>query len=135
MLTSDVPVALTFDDVLLVPAHSRVLPDEVDVSTSLGSRIPLSLPLVAAAMDTVTEARAAIAMGEAARAHALIDGRPTVGFEDVAAVAKPVMNHRLILNYQARFDRVDSDKVIDELLEDLDDAGLELPADVSLQNA
>jgi len=62
MLTSDVPVALTFDDVLLVPAHSRVLPDEVDVSTSLGSRIPLSLPLVAAAMDTVTEARAAIAM-------------------------------------------------------------------------
>ena len=47
MLTSDVPVALTFDDVLLVPAHSRVLPDEVDVSTSLGSRIPLSLPLVA----------------------------------------------------------------------------------------
>ena len=58
-----------------------------------------------------------------------------MGFEDVAAVAKPVMNHRLILNYQARFDRVDADKVIDELLEDLDDAGLELPADVSLQNA
>ena len=79
--------------------------------------------------------RAAIAMGEAARAHALLDGRPTVGFEDVAVIAKPVMNHRLILNYQARFDRVDSDKVIDELLEELDDAGLELPADVSLQNA
>ena len=46
-------------------------------------------------------ARAAIAMGEAARANALLDGRPTVGFEDVTAVAKPVMNHRLILNYQA----------------------------------
>ena len=72
---------------------------------------------------------------DAARAHALLDGRPTVGFEDVAVIAKPVMNHRLILNYQARFDRVDSDKVIDELLEELDDAGLELPADVSLQNA
>ena len=79
--------------------------------------------------------RAAIAMAEAARAHALLDGRPTVGFEDVAVIATPVMNHRLILNYQARFDRVDSDKVIDELLEELDDAGLELPADVSLQNA
>ena len=79
--------------------------------------------------------RAAIAMGEAARAHALIDGRPTVGFEDVAAVAKPVMNHRLILNYQARFDRVDTDQVLNELLEELDDAGLGLPADVSLQNA
>ena len=79
--------------------------------------------------------RAAIAMGEAARAHALIDGRPTVGFEDVAAVAKPVMNHRLILNYQARFDRMDTDQVLNELLEELDDAGLDLPADVSLQNA
>ena len=79
--------------------------------------------------------RAAIAMGEAARAHALIDGRPTVGFEDVAAVARPVMNHRLILNYQARFDRMDTDQVLNELLEELDDAGLDLPADVSLQNA
>lgn len=62
MLTPDVPVALTFDDVLLLPAHSRVLPNEVDVSTRLGPRIALSIPLVAAAMDTVTEARAAIAM-------------------------------------------------------------------------
>ena len=79
--------------------------------------------------------RAAIAMGEAARAHALMDRRATVGFEDVAAIAKPVMNHRLILNYQARFDRVDTDKVLDDLLEELDDAGLDLPADVSLQSA
>ena len=55
--------------------------------------------------------------------------------EDVAAVAKPVMNHRLILNYQARFDRVDTDKVLDDLIEELDDAGLDLPADVTLQNA
>lgn len=62
MLTPDVPVALTFDDVLLVPAHSQVLPNEVDVSTRLGPRIQLGIPLLAAAMDTVTEARAAIAM-------------------------------------------------------------------------
>ena len=82
-----------------------------------------------------TSPRAAIAMGEAARAHALIDGRPTVGFEDVAAVAKPVMNHRLILNYQARFDRMDTGQVLADLLDELDETGLDLPADVSLQNA
>ena len=82
-----------------------------------------------------TSPRAAIAMGEAARAHALIDGRPTVGFEDVAAVAKPVMNHRLILNYQARFDRMDTGTVLGDLLDQLDETGLDLPADVSLQNA
>ena len=50
-------------------------------------------------------------------------------------MAQPVMNHRLILNYQARFDRMDTDQVLNELLEELDDAGLDLPADVSLQNA
>ena len=50
--------------------------------------------------------RAAIAMAEAARAHALLEGRPSAGFEDVKAVAAPVMNHRLILNYKARFDQV-----------------------------
>ncbi len=82
-----------------------------------------------------TSPRAAIAMGEAARAHALIDGRPTVGFEDVAAVAKPVMNHRLILNYQARFDRMDTGAVLGDLLDQLDETGLDLPSDVSLQNA
>ncbi|MEE2715520.1 MAG: AAA family ATPase, partial [Verrucomicrobiota bacterium] len=82
-----------------------------------------------------TSPRAAIAMGEAARAHALIDGRPTVGFEDVAAVAKPVMNHRLILNYQARFDRMDTGQVLADLLDELDETGLDLPADVSLKNA
>jgi len=82
-----------------------------------------------------TSPRAAIAMGEAARANALLDGRPTVGFEDVAAVAKPVMNHRLILNYQARFDRVDASRVLTDLLEELDETGLDLPTDVSLQKA
>ena len=81
-----------------------------------------------------TSPRAAIAMGEAARAHALVNGRPTVGFEDVAAVAKPVMNHRLILNYQARFDRMDTGAVLGNLLDQLDETGLDLPSDVSLQN-
>ena len=82
-----------------------------------------------------TSPRAAIAMGEAARAHALINGRPTAGFQDVAVVAKAVMNHRLILNYQARFDRMDTGQVLADLLDELDETGLDLPADVSLQNA
>jgi IMP dehydrogenase len=54
--------ALTFDDVLLVPAHSTVIPNEVDLATQLTRSIKLRIPLVSAAMDTVTEARLAIAM-------------------------------------------------------------------------
>ncbi len=56
--------ALTFDDVLLEPAHSEVLPAEVDVGTRLTREIELGIPLLSAAMDTVTEARLAIAMAQ-----------------------------------------------------------------------
>jgi len=56
--------ALTFDDVLLVPAHSTVLPKDVSLKTRLTRRVSLNLPLVSAAMDTVTEARLAIAMAQ-----------------------------------------------------------------------
>src|SRR5688500_14040780 len=56
--------ALTFDDVLLVPAHSAVLPRDVDLSTRLTRGIRLNLPVVSAAMDTVTEARLAITMAQ-----------------------------------------------------------------------
>src|SRR5678816_1139686 len=56
--------ALTFDDILLVPQHSTVLPYQVDVSTQLTRRIRLNVPLVSAAMDTVTESRLAIAMAQ-----------------------------------------------------------------------
>jgi IMP dehydrogenase len=56
--------ALTFDDVLLVPQHSRVLPSAVDVGTQLTRNIKLHVPLVSAAMDTVTESRLAIAMAQ-----------------------------------------------------------------------
>ena len=56
--------ALTFDDVLLVPAHSAVLPREVDLRTRLTRNISLNVPLVSAAMDTVTESRLAIAIAQ-----------------------------------------------------------------------
>ena len=74
--------------------------------------------------------RAAIAIAEAARAHALVSGRPSVGFEDVKMVAQPVLNHRLILNYQARFDRMSPSKLVAELIGRLDETGLNLPKDV-----
>ncbi|MGE4492155.1 MAG: IMP dehydrogenase, partial [Syntrophotalea sp.] len=53
---------LTFDDVLLIPAHSTVLPKEVELTTQLTRDIQLNIPLLSAAMDTVTESRAAIGM-------------------------------------------------------------------------
>src|SRR5882672_12662066 len=56
--------ALTFDDVLLVPAYSEVLPREVDLSTQLTRSIRLNLPMLSAAMDTVTEARLAITIAQ-----------------------------------------------------------------------
>ena len=62
MLDETIPEGLTFDDVLLVPAHSQVLPRDVSLSTRLTKNIPLNIPLVSAAMDTVTEARTAICM-------------------------------------------------------------------------
>ncbi|MEM5770159.1 MAG: IMP dehydrogenase, partial [Bacillota bacterium] len=53
---------LTFDDVLLVPAYSEILPREAEVSTQLTQRIKLNIPIISSGMDTVTEARMAIAM-------------------------------------------------------------------------
>ena len=62
---SSIRDALTFDDVLLQPGHSEVLPSDVDISTQLTREIALKLPLVSAAMDTVTEHRLAITMAQA----------------------------------------------------------------------
>jgi IMP dehydrogenase len=64
MLEGPIPEALTFDDVLLLPAKSEVLPSRVDIGTQLTRRIRLNIPLVSAAMDTVTESRLAIAMAQ-----------------------------------------------------------------------
>ena len=76
--------------------------------------------------------RAAIAIAEAGRAQALLAGRPTVGFDDVKAVAAPVLRHRLILGYQARFDGVDAEAVVEALVGGLDATGLDLPAGVEV---
>ncbi len=64
MLDGPIPEALTFDDVLLVPARSEVVPARVDVATRLTRNIRLNIPLLSAAMDTVTESRLAIAMAQ-----------------------------------------------------------------------
>jgi len=58
----EIPEGLTFDDVLLVPSYSQVLPKDVDVSVQLTPNIRLNIPILSAAMDTVTEARTAISM-------------------------------------------------------------------------
>ncbi|MDT5059910.1 MAG: dehydrogenase [Acidobacteriota bacterium] len=64
MITSNIPEGLTFDDVLLVPARSDVLPTETDTSTQFTRNIRLQIPLCSAAMDTVTEAALAIALAQ-----------------------------------------------------------------------
>ena len=89
-------------------------------------------PQVKAYVSYGASPRAAIAMAESARALALLAGRPTVGFDDVKAVAGPVLNHRLILNYKARLDQIDTFGVVGDLLASLDETGMRLPADVSI---
>ena len=64
MIPNAIPEGLTFDDVLLVPSHSELLPGEADTRTRLTRGIPLNIPIVSSAMDTVTESHLAIALAQ-----------------------------------------------------------------------
>lgn len=94
---------------------------------------PEALPEIERFVTFGASPRAAIALAESARAAALLAGRPSVGFEDVKSVAPAVLNHRLILNYQAKLEKVTSFDLIDLLLEKVDPAGLKLPGGVTLE--
>lgn len=94
---------------------------------------PEALPEIKRLVAFGASPRAAIALAEAARAAALLAGRPTVGFEDVKSVARPVFNHRLILNYQAKLEKVSSFDLIDLLLEKIDPAGIDWPEGISVE--
>ena len=71
--------------------------------------------------------RGAIAIAQAARANALMSGKPNVGFDDVRAIATPALAHRIVLDYQARLDKVDGRTVVANLLESVDEVGEALP--------
>ena len=75
--------AYTFDDVLLVPAHSTVLPRDVILKTPLTRHIQLNLPLVSAAMDTVTEARLAISMAQEGGIGIVLRGHIIISFGEM----------------------------------------------------
>src|SRR5579883_935475 len=64
MIPDHIPEGLTFDDVLLVPARSGVLPASADTKTNITRQIALNIPIVSAAMDTVTESHLAIALAQ-----------------------------------------------------------------------
>ena len=71
MLETDIKIALTFDDLLLVPAESTILPKDVDTKTNLTNGIVMNIPIVSAAMDTVTESQTAICMARASASEAI----------------------------------------------------------------
>lgn len=120
------------DQILLPKPVSRYISRLV---AATHNQSPEATPLVRQYIVYGASPRAAISVAEAARAHALLSGRPTVGFDDVKAVTRPVLNHRLILNYKARFDQCDSFAVIDQLLSSLDETGLNLPRDLEIAGA
>lgn len=87
-------------------------------------------PMVGDYVQYGASPRAAIGIAEAARARALLQGRPTVGFDDVRFVAPHVLNHRILLTYKARFDKVDSKRVIETIMASVNESGANLPADI-----
>jgi MoxR-like ATPase len=76
--------------------------------------------------------RAAIAVAEAARGIALLARRPTVGFEDVRQVVIAALNHRILLNYKAKFAGVDSAEVLQDLLKSIKETDLGLDQEIEI---
>lgn len=76
--------------------------------------------------------RAAIGISQTARAHALIEGRPAVNFEDVRSVAPHTLNHRLVLNHSASLDDVSSFDIIDHVLENIEELPEDLPESITV---
>lgn len=91
---------------------------------------PDAPPIIRDYVNFGASPRAAIAMAEAARTAAFIAGRPSAGFEDVRFVAVPVLNHRLLLGYKARMDKVDTKTILKGLLESVKEVETNLPSDV-----
>src|SRR3954465_1592920 len=85
--TADIPLGLTFDDVLLQPLESSVLPSRADTSTFLTREIPLHIPVLSSAMDTVTEADMAIALAQLGGIGVL---HRNLGVEEQAAAVRQV---------------------------------------------
>ena len=79
--------------------------------------------------------RAAIAIAEAARAHALLAGKPNVGFEDVRAVAIGATAHRIVTDYRARLDGKSQSELVQAVLDHVDELERPLPAEVSTDGA
>jgi MoxR-like ATPase len=117
------------DRIYLPRPVSRYVARLVAATHARGAEAP---PAVRTYVAHGASPRAAIAIAEAARARALLLGRPTAGFEDVKAVAAAVLNHRLILNYKARLDQVDTFAVVRDLLAGVEETGLNLPADLKI---
>lgn len=122
----------TMDRIVMAPAVARYIARIVEATQPTGEGATQN---VRQYVQYGVSPRAAIGMAEAARAWALMKGRPTVGFEDVRAIAPYVLNHRLILNYRARVDQMDVHSLIASLLEDLPETELDLPANVTVEGA
>ena len=128
-------------DALVDEAGLAQLFDAVDavflpraVARYVARLVEASHPSSAAAPETVRGAvrhggspRAAIALAEAGRARALLCGKPNVGFDDVRALALPVLGHRLVLDYRARLDGIGPRHVVDALLEGVAELEGDLP--------
>ncbi|MCG8651643.1 MAG: MoxR family ATPase, partial [Pirellulales bacterium] len=126
---TEVPQALAVlsaEDLLVLQDVVRSVPVADDVTMYAARLVAASRPAMAEAIEMVKKyvgygasPRAGQALVLAGKARAVLDGRMHVDFADIKAVAHPVLRHRLVLNFHARADSIDSDLVVSRLLEEL----------------